>query len=162
MWVWYRGLWGILFTLKDFQSIFLTSRSAEHPTPWESNRNVTLLSEAVEQQGGRSSGKNKNKNKNLPRVGNRGCTENLKTVRKLTKSQFGSPCSSNFKQIPWSSLYRRRLSSVLPLPISFPYAPALSHCCLLWGYWMLCYPVFLGSMFVLPSAVVSKQVIVSR
>ena len=113
MWVWWRGLWGILFSLEDFLSIFLTSWSAEHPTPWESTRNVTLLSEAVEQQGGRSSGEKKD----LPRVGNRGCTENMKTERKLTKSQFGSPCSRNFKQIPWSSLYRRRVSSMLPLPI---------------------------------------------
>ena len=72
------------------------SWSAEHPTPWESTRNVTLLSEAVKQQGRMSSGEKKN----LPGVGNRGCTENLKTVRKLTKCQFGSPCSSNFKQIP--------------------------------------------------------------
>ena len=89
-------MWGILFSLEDFLSIFLMSWSAEHPTPWESTRNVTLLSEAVEQQGGRSSGEKKD----LPRVGNRGCTENLKTERKLTKSQFGSPCSRNFKQIP--------------------------------------------------------------
>lgn len=39
---------GFSFLLKIFQSIFLTPWSAEHPIPWESTRNVTLLSEAVE------------------------------------------------------------------------------------------------------------------